>query len=166
MAIASLVYLMPLLAFFFVFIVSYALFSKTKILGRSYVINVLTSFLIAVIFFMSPAATKFTVTTVPWIAILIFVLMFILLILTFVHGDIEDIVKSSWVSIVLVIAVMLIFIASAANVFGPLISLLASGGTDEVTGAAALLTTPAVTGALILLIIAGITTWVLVKAKE
>ncbi len=165
MASPSLVYLMPVLAFFFVFIVTYALLAKTKILGDSEVISVLTSFLIALIFMLNPVATKFTVATVPWIAVLIFVLVFILLILTFVHGKIDEFVKSPAVALILVAAIMLVFIGAAANVFGPLITLVEGGGVEEPTGLAALLTNPSVIGALIILVVAGVTSWILTRAK-
>ena len=72
----SLIFIMPLLAFLFVLIVSYALFSKTKVLGESDTTNALVSFLIAVLFLLNPSATKFTIATIPWIAILLFVLLF------------------------------------------------------------------------------------------
>ena len=165
MALVSLIYLMPLLAFFFVFIVSYALFNKTEILGKSETINFFTSFIVAVIFFLSPAAAKFTAATIPWIAVLILVLVFIILILTFVRGRVDDIVKSDAVAVILVLAVLVIFVASAVNVFGPLIGLIISGEIVETTGPAAILFSPSVLSAVVLLIVAAITTYVLTRSK-
>ena len=152
-----------MLAFCFVFVVVYALLAKTKILGESDWINATTSLLIALIFLYSPKAAKFTATTMPWIAVLIVVVLFILLILTFVRGKIDDFVKSPVISIILIAIVILIFFASAINVFGPLWSY--DSATGEASGALAFFLTPAVAGALILLVIAAITTWVLIKAK-
>ncbi len=165
MAVASLIYLMPLLAFFFVFIVSYALFAKTKILGNSEMINFFTSFLVAVIFFLSPAATKFTVTTIPWIAVLMFVLAFVLLILTFVQGKVDDLVKSPAVALILVAVVLLVFIAAAVNVFGPLINLITSGEVADASGPAAFFFSPSVLSAAALLVVAAITTYILTRSK-
>ena len=156
---------MPLLAFFFVFIVSYALFAKTKLLGDSEIVNFFTSFLVAVIFFLSPAATKFTVSTVPWVAVLMFVLAFILLILTFVRGSVDDIVKSPAVALILVAAVLIVFIAAAINVFGPLLNVISNGEITETSGPLALFLTPSVLSAIILLIVAAITTYILTRSK-
>lgn len=165
MAVISLIYLMPLLAFLFVFIVSYALFEKTKILGKSEIVNLFTSFLVAVIFFLSPAATKFTVATIPWIAVLLLVLAFILLVLTFVRGNIDDIVKSNAVAIILVLTVLIVFVAAAVNVFGPLVSLITSGQITETSGPASVLLSPSALGAIALLIVAAITTYILTRSK-
>lgn len=161
---SSLVFIMPLLAFLFIFIVSFALFSKTKILGGSEVTNVLISFLISIIFVVNPPATKFTLATIPWIAVLMVVLLFILLILTFVKGNIEDIVKSKIVALILVAAVLLVFLGAAVNVFGPLINVVSSGSLEPIQNTALeLFLSPAVLGAIVLVIIAGITYYFLTK---
>jgi hypothetical protein len=116
----------------------------------------LLSFVIAIILVISPGAREFTVATVPWIAILIFMIFAILLVFAFVKGDIEDLVKSPVVSIILVIAVLIVFLVAAMNVFGPMFS-------GESEGLIGFLVSPAVLGGIILLIIAAITSWVLTK---
>ena len=162
--VSSLIYVMPLLAFLFIFVVCFALFSKTKILGGSGVTNVLVSFLIAAMFVLNPPATKFTIATMPWIAVLIFVLLFVMLILAFVRGNIDDLVQSKIVALILVVAVLLVFLAAAVNVFGPLMSSIAAGNLEPVQGTSAeLVFNPAVLGALILLIVAGVTYYFFTK---
>lgn len=160
----SLVYVMPLLAFSFIFVVCFALFSKTKILGGSGVTNVLVSFLIAAMFIVNPPATKFTLATLPWIAVLIIVLLFVMMILAFVRGSIDDLVKSKVVALILVAAVLLVFLAAAVNVFGPLISSISSGSLEPAQGTSLeFIFNPAVIGALVLIVISGITYYFFTK---
>lgn len=157
---------MPLLAFFFVFVVSYALFAKTKILGNSELINLFTSFLVAVIFLLSPAATKFTAASIPWIAVLMSVLVFILMLLTFVRGKVDDVVGSPAVALILIAVILIIFISAAVNVFGPLLTVIQSGGEiTETSGALANFFTPSVLSASIILVVAAITTYILTRSK-
>lgn len=158
----SLIAIMPLFVFLFIFIVSYALFSKTKVLGGSEVTNVLVSFLISVMFMFNPAATKFTLATIPWVAVLLVVLLFILVVLVFVRGNVEDLVKSQVVALILVAAVMIVFLAASVNVFGPLFNAITTGNLEAVEGtAASFIFNPALLGAVVLLIIAGATYWFL-----
>ena len=160
----SLLYIMPFLAFLFVFVVSYALFSKTRVLGESQVTNVLVSFLIAVMFLVNPPATKFTLATIPWIAVLMVVLLFILMILTMVRGKIEDIVQSQIVALILVAAILLVFLAAAVNVFGPLIASISAGNLNPVEGTAAqFVFNPALAGAAILIVISLVSYYFLIK---
>lgn len=161
----SLAYVMPFISFLFVFVVTYALLAKTKILGGNSVISLLASFLIALMFFFNPTATQFTVATVPWMAVLITALVFILLILTFVHGKIDDFVKSPVVALILIAVILLIFIGAASNVLGPLLSLIEGKGVEEQTGIFGLILNPTVLGALIILVVAAVTSWILMKAK-
>ncbi len=159
---------MPVLAFLFIFIVCYALFSKTKVLGGDDTTNVFVSFLIALIFMLNPPATKFTLATVPWIGVLLFVLLFVLVILVFVRGKIDDLVKSQVVAFILVAAVLLVFLGAAINVFGPLVYMLSTGSIETAaTGTGLdLLMNPTIIGAIILIAIAGVTYYLLVGGEK
>jgi len=164
---SSLLYVMPVLAFLFVAVVSYALFSKTKILGDSEGMNVLVSFLIAVLFVVNPTTTKFTLATVPWLAVLLLILVFVFLILIFLRGKVDDLVESKVVAFMIVAIVLIIFLAASLNVFGPLLNLLASGSVEPAsTGTGAdLLLNPTVIGAIILIVISAITYYFLTGDK-
>ena len=105
--------LLAVMAFLFVFLVVYALLAKTKILGGNSFIHAVVSFLIAIAFALSPSATEFTAMTIPWIGVLIAVLFCIILVFSLIKGNIEDLVKSPIVSVILVIVVLVIFIVSA-----------------------------------------------------
>jgi len=156
------VVILPILAFLFVFVVVYALLTKTKILGGNSFIHSLLSLVISLIFSMSPSATEITVLTTPWIAVLITTVFFILLIFAFVHGKIEDVVKSPIIGIILVIVILIIFIAAAINVFGPIFSQYMPGYQQK-PGLISYITNPTVLGGLILLIIAAVTSWIFTK---
>ena len=96
------VVLLPIMAFMFVFLVIYALLAKTEILGGNTFIHFFVSFIIAIVFAMSPTATEFTIMTIPWIAVLLVVVLLILLAFALLHGNLEDIVKSPLVAMLIV----------------------------------------------------------------
>ena len=158
MASITLAYVLPLLIFSFVFIVSYALFSKTRVLGDSGAMNTTVSFLLSLIFLLTPSASKFTVVAVPWLAVLLVVLTFVLLTLVFVHGKIDDTVKNPIVSLIVAGSVVMVFIAAAINVFGPLINSIENGPAGGFF-------TPSVIGVIVLIIVAVVTSRILIKAK-
>jgi len=161
MASVVLAYIMPLLAYLFVFTLVYALLAKTKILGDNAFMHFLLSVVVAVIFILSPMATKFTAVTVPWVAIFIFMVFFILLVITFVRGNIDDIVKSPVIAIIVSVIILIIFIISSINVFGPLVS----QGYFSTEGQQAFdfFTNPQFYGLVVLLVIAGIVSWTVTK---
>ena len=150
------------MAFLFVFLVTYALLAKTKILGGNTFIHSFVSFLIAIAFALSPSAAEFTVMTIPWIAVMLVVLFCIILAFALVRGNIEDIVKSTVVAVILVIVVLVIFLVSALNVFGPFFSQYMPGPQQK-PGIISFLINPSVLGGIILIIIAAIASWVLTK---
>ena len=168
MDLSSVAYLMPLLAFLLVFTVTYALLSKTKILGENNFMHLFLSFVISIIFVISPSAQKFAMISTPWVAVLILMVFFIFLMLTFVRGNLDDVVKSPVVAVVLIVLVLVLFIIAAVNVFGPIIAPYLPGGSEvgmtaQETTTKHFFTSPAVIGAVILLIIAAIASWILTK---
>ena len=155
-------YLMPILAFLLVFLVTFALLAKTKILGGSNFLHFFLSFVISIIFVVSPSAKEYTIMTIPWIAVLIIALFVILLTLALVKGSIDDLVKSPVVAIMLVVVVLIIFFIAALNVFGPFFSQYMPGPNQK-PGLISFLINPAVLGGIILLIIAAVASYVLTK---
>jgi len=163
MASLALGYIMPLLAFFFVFLLVYALLEKTRILGEHRTTNFLISLVLAIFFVLTPLATKFTALTVPWVIIFIFIVFFILLTITFVRGKIEDVVKSKVIALVIVAVVLIIFIFSALNVFGPIIS--QGSFSPQAQGVTNFFTSSQFIAMILILVVAGIVSRVLVKAR-
>jgi hypothetical protein len=159
---------MPLFAFLLVFIVTYALLAKTKILGENHFAHLFLSFIISIVFIVTPSAQKFAMVSTPWFGVLIIMVFIIFLLLTFVRGNVDDIVKSPAVAIVVIGVILVIFVIAALNVFGPVISSYLPGTAETgLTGQQAqtkhFFTSPAVIGAIILLIIAAIASWILTK---
>ena len=161
MASIVLAYIMPLLAYLFIFTLVYALLAKTRVLGDNQFVHFMLSIVVAVIFILSPMATKFTALTIPWIAIFMFMIFFILLIITFVRGKIDDIVKSQFIAIIIAVIILIIFIISAINVFGPLVS--QGYFSPEGQTAFNFFTNPQFYGLAVLLVVAGIVSWIVTK---
>ena len=159
---------MPLFAFLLVFLVTYALLAKTKILGGSNFFHLFLSFVIAIVFVVAPSAQQFALVSTPWIAVFLVSIFFIVMILSFVRGNVEDLVKSPLIALVLVGIVLIIFVISAINVFGPIIAPYLPGGSEVALTSQQAYTkhfflSPAVIGGVILLIIAALASWILAK---
>jgi len=156
------VMLLPIMAFMFVFLVTYAILAKTKLLGGNTFVHFFMSFIIAILFALSPTATEFTEMTIPWIGVLLAAVVCIMLAFALLHGNIEDIVKSPIVGILIVLVTLIIFLVSALNVFGPFFAQYMPGPQQK-PGLISFLINPSVLGAIILFIIAAIASWVLTK---
>lgn len=151
--------LMPIFAFILVFVLIYALLGKTKILGESKMIHSLLSLVIAIIFVFTPKARQYTLTATPWFIVFLVSLFFIILVISFVRGNIDDIVKNPAVSIGLIVILVIIFLISGMQVFGLTISsMLSLSTTSELRS---VLLQPSVLGIIILFVVAAIVTWVL-----
>ncbi len=169
--IVNLAYFMPLFAFLLVFIIVYAFLTKTKLLGKSTFIHLLVSFIAAIIFIVSPTAAEFTTLALSWLAVFIVSLVFILLILTFTGGKLEEIVKSRALAKVIIVVLIVIFLSAAIQVFGPAIKPYLpgqqeAGGVETVLQVKHIILHPAVLGALLLLAIAAIVSYVLTKKQK
>ena len=81
--ISGIFFFMPVFSFLFVAIVVYALLTKTKVLGGSKWINLLTSFIVAVVFMSFSSAELYVRTVLPWFVVLMVVVFLILLIAMF-----------------------------------------------------------------------------------
>jgi hypothetical protein len=117
----TLAYFTSILTFLLVFTLVYAVLSKTKILGENASLHAFISFIIAIIFILAPSARLYTLTVTPWVVVFLISLFFCLLLISFVHGNIEDVVKNSAVLTILVLVLLAIFLISGIHVFGPLI---------------------------------------------
>ncbi len=158
---------MSIFGFLLVFLVMYAILTKTKILGESPFINSFVSFIFAIIFVVFAPAVKYVQTIVPWVAILIICLFFVLIIAGFSQKDISVFMKPAlgWVFIVLL---AIVFLVSAIVVFNPMLKPYlpgssGSGGDAFLLNITDFLYSEKVLGAVLLLIIAGIASWVITK---
>jgi len=161
-------YFAPILGFLLVFIISYSLLSRTKILGGNNFIHLFVSFIVSAFFVASPALVEVTRLSIPWIAVLLVVLFCMLLIVAFV-GNLDAVLKNKLIAAVVIIAILIIFLVSAANVFAPIIKPYLPGATSEAGASTQLLQVKhvlfneVVIGLVILLIVAAIASWIITK---
>jgi hypothetical protein len=157
----GLVYIMPILAFILVFVLVYALLGKTRILGENRFIHSLLSLATAIIFVLAPNAREYTLTVTPWIVVFLVALFFIVLIISFVRGNIDDIVKNPAISFGLIAVLVIIFLISGIQVFGSAIyNFLNLSTPTEIRN---VLLHPSVLGLIVLFVIAAAVSWFLNK---
>lgn len=163
-------YFMPILTFLLVFVIIYALLTKSKILGGSNFIQLLISFIAAIFVISSPFLGEFTRLTATWIAVFVITITFILAALSFTGKNITDISKTPFVGYIVIFIVIIIFIFSTIQVFGPVIKPYLpgqsdTGGAPELLGIKHFLFHPAIIGSVILFIAAAVVSSVLTKGK-
>jgi hypothetical protein len=107
----------PIFSFLLVFIVIYALLIKTKVLGDSQFINIFVSGILSSFFILQASLVEFVKFNSAWFAVFLVCLFMIVVIISFVHGKTEVIFQKVWVAWVLVVALIVFFIISAANIF-------------------------------------------------
>lgn len=165
---STLAYFMPLFSFLLVFILVFALLAKTKLLGENAFLHLFISFVIAIIFFVSPTAQEFTKLSMPWVGVFIVCLIIIMLTLAFVGGNIESVISSPILAKVAIVALLIIFLVSAIQVFGPVIEpylpgAVETGGDDYLLSIKHTIFHPTIVGSVLLLAIAAVVSWVLTK---
>jgi len=147
-------YYLPILVFLLVFVVVFAVLALTKVLGDSKFVQLLIAFLVAIIFVSAAGARKYVLTITPWFAVLLVALTFILVAIGLFGKAPEFLTKG--VGIVFVIGLLLVFLISAYFVFS------SSPFWESIKG---WVTTPKILGAIVLLAISALVSWILVKAK-
>ena len=74
---------MPLLTFAFAFILIYAVLKKTKILGETGVINVITSLILSIILLAFTSVGNYIANITPWFATIMVILFFFFMFIAF-----------------------------------------------------------------------------------
>ena len=105
--ISSITYFAPIAAFLIVFVIAYAILSKIEILGDNKWVNLFISLFIATLFVSMAGAREYIQTVVPWFAVLLVSLVFILVLTGVVGKDAEFMKKG--IGIAFVIALGLVF---------------------------------------------------------
>ena len=152
-------YFAPILAFLIVFVILFALLNRTKLLGENAWLQLFVSFLISTIFVSGAGVRDYVLTITPWFALLIVSLFFVLFIVGFVGKSAEFMQKGIGIAFILVLIV--IFLVSGFIVFSDVIGPYLPGGV-----AGELIYTSRVFGALLLLAICAIVSWVLVVSGK
>lgn len=116
-SLAGINYFAPIFSFLLVFILIYAILTKTKVLGDNKPVHLMVSFLLAIFFIVNVSLVDFVNFSSAWFAVFIVCIFFILVLLTFTHGNVDLIKNAKWVGWVLIAALIVFFILSSAHVF-------------------------------------------------
>ena len=158
---------LPILSFFVAFVISFLVIKKTEIIKNTF-FEVLVSFIFSIIFVSASAPRNFILAIVPWFAIII-VGVFLFMVLTgFVGKDVAFLHKG--IGIVFVILLALVFIISGffvfSSYFGPYLPGSSGGGGDPfILRITDWFYSSRVAGALLLLGLTAVVSWILIKAK-
>lgn len=165
--ISGIFFFMPIISFLFVFLIVWSLLVKTKLLGDSSWTNLFVGLIMATIFISFSSLDLYVRTIVPW-----FVVLFICVFLVLLLGGLatKDLGKfmGNWLGWVSVILLVIIFLISAIKVFNPVFHpdlIITSGEGISLMSQIVYGASGTVFGTILLIIIAGIVSWVLVKAK-
>lgn len=164
-------YFAPVAAFLIVFAVVFAVLFKLKILGENKWGMLLISFLVASVFISAAGLRDYVLTVTPWFAVLLISLVFILMLVGFIGKD-ADFMKKG-IGIGVLIAALIIFLASGYVVFSSVISPYLPGptfGLGDVDAPSLFLLdwvySPRVVGGIVLLVSAALASWALMKSSK
>ncbi len=154
-SVSAIGYFMPIFAFLLVFIVVYAILVKTKVLGDAPAILLFVSFILSSFFIVEASLVEFVQFSSAWFGAIVIALFFLIAIFSFVPGvDIAKFFgKGNWFAWVLLVLLVGFFVISSAYVFNWVVNwgLIESWFDTEWFGM------------ILLLIIAGVVSFVLAK---
>ncbi len=166
--VSAITYFAPILSFLIVFVLVFALLAKTKLLGEEKFIQLFISFIIATVFVTAASVRQLVLDVIPWFAVFIVALFFIL-VLTGFMGKTDIVGKGTgWFFIVLVIAAFIISgIKLFSSTFAPYLPgpSYGIGGDLDILYFTDWIYSSRVLGATLLLGVAALVSWVLVKSK-
>jgi len=112
-------YFMPIFAFLLVFIVSYALLVKTKVLGESPAVMLFISFILSSFFIVEASLVEFVQFSSAWFGVIVIALFFLIVVVAFVPGiDLAAFFgKGNWFAWGLLGLMLLFFVFSSAYVW-------------------------------------------------
>ena len=111
---SSLAEIVPLLTFLVVFILAFAVLNKTKVIENSF-IQLLVAGLLALMFITAAGARAYVENIVPWFAVLLVCLFFVMAVLGFVGQDVDFMRKGLGAAFIGVLIVALL--VSGAFIF-------------------------------------------------
>jgi len=112
-------YFAPIFAFLLVFIVIYALLTKTKVIGNGEPLKLFVSFILSGFFIVEINLVEFVKLSSAWLGVGVISIFFLLVILAFLPGKmpLDFLTKNNWFSWVMLGLVIAFFIISSAYVF-------------------------------------------------
>lgn len=167
--VSGIAYFAPILAFLVVFGIMVALLHKTKLLGDSLAVNIFLSFVIASIFITASSVRQLVLNVVPWFAVLLIALFLIMAIVGFIGN--KDFVVGKGMGRFFVVLLIAIFVIAGVKVFSssfaPYLPTATyddvSQGDPALVGFFSWLYSPRVAGFFLLLGVAALVTWMLVR---
>lgn len=164
--ISGIYFFMPVFSFLFVFLIVYAILIKTKVLGDSQFVNLLVSFIMAIVFMSFSSLELYVQTIIPWFVVLVVCVFLVMLIGGFSSGKMSDVISNKVFGWAVIIILILVFLVAAIKVFNPIfhpdLGVTSGEGTSlleqirEAAGGKFL-------GSFLLIVIAGAVAWVLTK---
>ena len=164
--VTGLSYFLPLFSFLLVFIITYSVLFRTKLTGENQWVQLLSSFIVATIFIIAIKPNEFVLSIIPWFAVML-IAMFLVLAFTGFIGGMKE--WESGIGKGMIVIMLLIFLVSAFLVFSSSITPYLPGGSGGNTDVSAFFNwvySSNVAGAIILLAVAGLVSWILVSAKK
>jgi len=152
--ITGITYFMPIFIFLFVFAIIFAILNKIKVLGDNQFAHLLVSFIIAIIFATTTNTQEYITTVMPWVVIFVVCIFFILLILGMSQQKFEIFFKPATIWVI-IIAILIIFLVSANQVFSNLLLFENFKNTID--------TNSRLVGGILLAIVAALVSWILTK---
>ena len=163
--ISGIYFFMPVISFLFVFLIVWAVLTKTKLLGDTGFINLFVSFIMAIIFMSFSSLDLYVQTIIPWFIVLFIMVFLVLLIAGLSTKDLSKIMSTKFAWAVIAI-LLVIFLVAAIKVFNPVLHpdlIVTSGEGTSLVEQIRYAAGGTVFGTILLIIIAGIVSWVLVK---
>ncbi len=162
--VSAVTYFAPILAFFVVFLVVFAVLYKSKLLGESKWAMLFISLVIAALFVSAAGVRRYVETVTPWFGALLVSLFFLMVILGLIGSKAEGFHKG--LGMLFVIIALIVFFISGVVVFSDTLAPYLPGSPEFGTAPGAwFLYSPPVIGAVLLILLAGVVSWVLIKAK-
>jgi len=160
-------FFLPLLSFLVVLIISYFLIHSSKLIS-SKLVSAFVSFIIATVFVSAAGPRNFILVIIPWFAVVIVGMFFILALNGFLGKDMGF--PGKYMGVVFVGILGVVFFISALFVFSSYFSpylpwSYGAGGNPDALVFLSWLYSPRIAGALLLLGLGGVVSWILVKAK-
>lgn len=154
-SLSALNYFLPILSFFVVFVVIFALLKKTQVLGENDFVALFISFVLGVFFIIQTSLVDFLMFSSAWFVVVIFLVFLMFVLLAFFPGKLEFLEKG-WVSWVVVGGLIGLFIIASAYTFNWAVN------WDK----AAEWVYSDWFGLILLLVVGAFVSWVLVKKKD
>lgn len=162
--ISGIYFFMPVFSFLFVFVVVYAILAKTKVLGDSKV-NLMVSFVMAIIFMNFSSMQLYVETMLPWFVVFLVCIFLVLVVISFSTKDASKLMSPAFAWVMVAILVI-IFVISAIKVFNPVFHPeygITSGPYPQLISQIRGVFDSNASGTILLLVVAGVVTWVLVR---